>query len=199
MLRSIALAAMAVTIATWSAAPARADVTVTRAKNCGDKIFVYDGANYAVLTAIAANLVADGDTLGGDVGKIGQTLLYDRTSGQSVSVLVEEIGLDKAHIAPRIAASCHSAASRSVSGTVERSTGCGSRIFVNTLKGYAVLERLSGGTVFDGDTVTGDFDRPGRAMIEDRQSGATVTVFVEDFQLSRSAVERKMTVACRLR
>ena len=68
---------------------------------------------------------------------------------------------------------------------------------MNTPQGYAVLERIAGGVVADGDTLTGNFNRPGRATVQDRQSNSSLVVFVEDLWLSKSATERKMTASCR--
>jgi len=79
---------------------------------------------------------------------------------------------------------------------VSRTAGCGNKIFVNTPQGYAVMERISGGVVADGDTLVGNFDRPGRATMKDRQSGSSLVVFVEDVYLSKSAAERRMTASC---
>ena len=42
------------------------------------------------------------------------------------------------------------------------------------------MERISGGVVADGDTLVGNFTRPGRATMQDRQSGSSLVVFVED-------------------
>lgn len=177
---------------------ARADGTVLRARGCGDKIFVATGDNYSVLTATGSSQsVADGDALVGDVDRPGFSLLYDRTAGRSLSAIIEDHRLDRAQINQRIAVSCRTTQSNAFArGTVSRAAGCGSRIIVNSDKGYAVLQRLAGGMVADGDTLTGDFNQAGRATVRDTQTGAIVTVFVEDFQLSRSAISRKVAAYC---
>ena len=179
--------------------PAAADGTVLRAKGCGDKIFVTAGSTYAVLTTTGTTEgVKDGDTLVGEVERIGFSMLYDRTSGRSVSAMIEEYRLDRAQINQRIAVSCRTLTSNAFArGTVSRAVGCNNRIIVNTDKGYAILQRLAGGMVADGDSVSGDFNQAGRATIRDAQTAATVTVFVEDFQLSRSAIAHKIAALCR--
>ena len=180
------------------AAPASADGTVTRATGCGDKIYAAGVNGFAVLVASGPGTVADGDELKGDFEKIGHVVLFDRTSGRSVSAVVEERGLDKPQIERRIATNCRSlVANTFVSGKVERTEGCGNKIFVDTPKGIAVLERIAGGVVSTGDILTGNFNRPGRATVQVRQTSGTMTVFVEDFQLSRSAAQRKMDASCR--
>jgi hypothetical protein len=180
------------------AGTAAADGTVLRAKGCGDKMFVASGSAYAVLTATGtAAGVADGDTLVGEVDRIGFSMLYDRTSGRSVSATIEEYRLDRTQINQRIAVSCRTLTSNAFArGTVSRAIGCNNRIIVNTDKGYAILQRLAGGMVADGDSVSGDFNQAGRATLKDAQTAATVTVFVEDFQLSRSAITHKMASLC---
>ncbi len=177
---------------------ASADGTVLRAKGCGDKIFVMTGTSYSVLTATGTSEgVSDGDRLIGEVERIGFSMLYDRNSGRSISAIVEDYRLDRARINQRIAVSCRAVLSNAfASGTVSRAVGCNDRIIVNTEKGYAVLQRLAGGMIADGDSVSGDFNQAGRATIKDAQTGATVTVFVEDFQLSKSAAARKITALC---
>jgi lysine/ornithine N-monooxygenase len=64
-------------------------------------------------------------------------------------------------------------------------------------QGYVVLERLAGGLVYSGDTLVGDFTRAGRTTAKDRQTGAELVVFVDDFQLPRSAAQRKIGESCR--
>jgi hypothetical protein len=59
-----------------------------------------------------------------------------------------------------------------------------------------VLERLAGGLVYVGDTLTGDFSRAGRATVKDHQTGADLVVFVDDFQLPKSAAQRKIIASC---
>jgi hypothetical protein len=83
------------------------------------------------------------------------------------------------------------------SGQVERADGCRGKIFVNTPQGYAVLELLSGGIVANGDTLSGEFNRPGRATVRNPQTGGEFVVFVDDFQLPKSAEARKVAENCR--
>ena len=198
-MRPIAAVGTAVfALAMLAAAAAHADGSVTRAKGCGDKIFASSINGYSILTGTGEGAVADGDQLGGDLEKIGHATLYDKTAGHSVFAVVEEHGLDKPQITQRIAASCRSfLANTFTSGQVTRTQGCGNKIFVDTATGAAVMERLAGGLVFEGDTLSGDFNRAGRATVHDKQTGGDLTVFVDDFQVSRSAAQRKIAAACR--
>ena len=194
MLRITPLALFALLIA---APPAQADGTVLRAKGCGDKIFVASDKAYGVMVTTDQVVAADGDKLVGDVDKIGFASFYIQQSGRRFSASVEERGLDKSEITQRIATSCRVANAASLtSGQVERAAGCGNKIFVNTTDGYAVLERLAGGLVYVGDTLTGDFSRAGRATVKDHQTGADLVVFVDDFQLPKSAAQRKIIASC---
>jgi len=180
------------------AAPARADGTVYRAQDCGDYIFVSLGTSYSILQSLGASGVKEGDALQGDVEHIGHPVLFDTTAGRSVFAQVTDHNLSRAEVTQRIAARCRAATGEaSVDGYVTRATGCGSRIFVNTPQGYAVLARLAGGVVADGDTLIGPINHPGRITVIDRQSGLTLVVFVEDLWLSKSAAGRKMTQSCR--
>ena len=180
------------------AAPAFADGTVLRAKGCGDKIFVSTDNGYAVLEATELGVTDDGDKLVGKTDTIGYQSFFIAPAGRRFSASVAETGLSKSEITARIAASCRSAAAeRLISGLVERSTGCGNKIFVNTTEGYAVLERLAGGLVYPGDTLVGDFTRAGRTTAKDNQTAAELTVFVDDFELPKSAAQRKITESCR--
>lgn len=179
------------------AAAARADGTVYRANGCGDYIFVSAQSGFSVLLADGGGGVKDGDSLSGDVERIGHPILFDSTAGRSVFARVAERRLTQAEIVQRVALRCHSPlAAAFTSGYVSRAAGCGSKIFVNTAQGFAVLERIAGGIVADGDTLSGNFNRPGQATVEDKQSGSRLVVFVEDLWLSKSAVERKMTASC---
>lgn len=181
-----------------SAGPASADGTVLRAKGCGGKVFVAAANSYSVLAVSDASAAADGDKLIGEVDRIGFASFYVPQSGRRFSASIEERGLNKSEIAQRIASSCRSAtAFNHTSGQVEHATGCGNKIFVNTPNGYAVMERLAGGIVAVGDTLTGDFNRAGRATVTDKQTGGELVVFVEDFQLPKSAATRKITASCR--
>ncbi|HZK90098.1 MAG TPA: hypothetical protein VFC56_08140 [Stellaceae bacterium] len=179
------------------AASAYADGTVLRAKGCGDKIFVGSDQGYSVLAANGRDAAEDGDRLLGDVDRIGFSSFYIAKTGRRFSATIDERGLGKSAIDQRIAASCRAAnAGNLASGQVERAPGCGNKIFVNTDRGYAVMERLAGGLVYVGDTLSGDFNKAGRATIKDRQTGAELTVFVDDFQLPKSAAERKIAASC---
>jgi hypothetical protein len=181
-----------------SAMAARADGTAYRATGCSSTIFVSTPSGYSVLQVDPGHGVKDGDNLRGEVEKIGNPLLFDVTSTRSVFARVAELHLSQAEITQRVAIRCRGPVGDAItSGYVSRVTGCGTRIFVNTPQGYAVLERISGGVVADGDTLSGNFNRPGRATVEDKQSASTLVVFVEDLWLSKSAVERKMTASCR--
>lgn len=182
------------------AAPAHADGTVFRASGCGEYIFVSSASGFSVLRTDGGAGVKDGDQLRGDVEQIGRPTLFDQNLGRTVLAQVAERRLSQAEINQRIAVRCRSPlGDRPVSGYVARAADCGNKIFVNTPQGYAVLARISGGVVADGDTLTGNFSRPGRTTVQDRQSNSTLVVFVEDLWLSRSAAERKMSASCRRR
>jgi hypothetical protein len=180
------------------AAPALADGEVTRTKGCGEKIFVSSVKGYSVLSATGEGMVKDGDMLIGDLESIGHVAVYDKTSGRNVFVMIEEHGLDKSQVTQRIAAACRlEVANTFTSGQVMRTRGCGNKIFVDATNGFAVLERIAGGIVNEGDTVSGNFNRAGRATVQVKPSGITLTVFVDDFELSRSAIRRKIAETCR--
>jgi hypothetical protein len=184
--------------AVLAAAPsARADGIVYRAQGCGDMIFVFSPTGYSALQTDAGQGIKEGDELHGNTEQIGHATLFDQTLGRSVFAIVNERHLSRAEVTARVSARCRSPTG-DVTRTayVSRAGGCGNRIFVNTPQGYAVMERISGGVVADGDTLTGDFTRPGRATVKDRQSGSTLVVFVEDVYLSKSAAERRMTASC---
>jgi hypothetical protein len=179
------------------AAPARADGTVYRAQGCGDMIFVSTPNGFSVLQTDAGQGIKDGDQLRGNVEQIGHPILFDQTLGRSVFAIVAERHLSRAEVTARIAARCRSPSGDIArSAYVSRAAGCGNKIFVNTPQGFAVMERIAGGVVADGDTLVGDFSRPGRATVQDRQSGSSLVVFIEDVYLSRSAAERRMTASC---
>jgi hypothetical protein len=181
-----------------AAGPVHADGTVLRAKGCGDKVFVAAENGYSVLRASELGAADDGDKLVGDVDRFGFSSFFLPQSGRRFSASVEEHGLDKSQITTRIASNCRSAIEyRLTSGQVERAAGCGNKIFVNTAQGYAVMERLAGGLVYAGDTLSGDFNKGGRATVKDKQTGAELVVFVDDFQLPKSAAERKIAASCR--
>jgi hypothetical protein len=181
-----------------AAAPAFADGTVMRAKGCGDKVFVLTENGYSVLVAGQSGAANEGDKLVGETDKIGFESVYLPESGRHFSASVDARGLSKSEVTTRIAATCRAAGGeRITSGQVERAAGCGNKIFVNTNEGYAVLERLAGGNVYAGDTLTGNFNRAGRTTVKDRQTNAELVVFVDDFQLPKSAAQRKITESCR--
>jgi hypothetical protein len=180
------------------AAPAFADGTVLRAKGCGGKVFVTTENGYSVLAAGQRDVANDGDRLVGDTDKIGFGTFYLPDAGRHFSADVDARGLGKSEVTARIAASCRAAGGeRLTSGQVERAAGCGNRIFVNTNEGYAVLERLAGGNVYAGDTLVGNFSRAGRATVKDRQTNGELVVFVDDFQLPKSAAQRKIAESCK--
>jgi hypothetical protein len=185
-------------VALLGAAPAYADGTVLRAKGCGDKIFVASENGYSVLAGAGQGVAGDGDKVVGEVDRIGFASFYDPKSGSRFSASIDERGLSKAEINQRIAASCRSAtAYGETSGQVERAAGCGNKIFVSTAQGYAVLERLAGGIVAVGDTLNGNFNKAGRATVRNPQTGAEIVVFVDDFQLPKSAELRKIGESCK--
>jgi len=180
-----------------AAAPAFADGTVLRAKGCGDKIFVAGERGYSVLIASQQGTVGDGDTIVGDINRAGFASFYDSKSGRHFTASIDERGLDKSAVTTRIAVSCRSqTANNFTSGQVEHTDGCGNKIFVNTPQGYAILQRLSGGIIANGDTLTGEFNRAGRATVKNLQTGAEFVVFVDDFQLPKSAASRKIAESC---
>jgi hypothetical protein len=186
-----------VALALAASGPAWADGTVFRATGCGDKIFVASTTGYSVLSGIGGIGVADKDELVGTVDGIGHTQLYDRTKGFNFSAEIEERRLSREDALPRIAIACRGEnANALTNGTVVRADGCGNRIFVSTPQGYAVLDRLAGGVIGKDDQVSGDFNKPGRATLKDKQTGSELTVFVEDFMLSQAAANRKMTALC---
>lgn len=183
-------------VALFGAAPARADGTVFRATGCGDYLFVQTPTGFSVLRGNAEG-VKDGDALQGNVEQFGMVSLFDQTAGRSVFAQVSELHLTQPDIVQRVGIRCRSPLGETVvNGNVSRSAGCGSKIFVNTPQGYAVLERIAGGEVADGDTLSGPFNRPGRVTARDSQSNAEVVVFVDELWLSASAVQRKIQQSC---
>lgn len=188
---------LTVALALAAAGPAWADGTVFRATGCGDKIFVTSTTGYSVLSGIGGSGVADKDELVGTVDGIGRTQLYDRTKGFNFSAEIEERRLSREDALPRVALACRGEnANALTNGTVMRADGCGNRMFVSTAQGYAVLDRLAGGVIGKDDQVSGDFNKPGRATLKDKQTGSELTVFVEDFMLSQAAANRKMAALC---
>ncbi|MBV8776985.1 MAG: hypothetical protein JO258_07295 [Alphaproteobacteria bacterium] len=180
------------------APPALADGTVLRASGCGDKLFVASERAYSVLRASEHNVAADGERLLGDLEHIGFGTFFVPHTGRRFSATVDERGLTKSEVDQRIVTACRGAnAANQASGQVERAPGCGNKIFVNTAQGYAVLERLAGGLVYVGDTLSGDLNKAGRATVKDRQTGSELVVFVDDFALPRSAAARKIASTCR--
>ncbi|HZT87456.1 MAG TPA: hypothetical protein VFA12_05755 [Stellaceae bacterium] len=193
---SLAVLAAAASLA-W-AGTALADGTVLRALGCGDKFFVSTAQGYSVLTLVAGSAPADGDELVGNVSNIGHPVLYDKTANRQITAIVEDRWLDKPEVERRMLVECRSAAGASYgSGVVSRAEGCGNKIFVDTDQGVAILDRVAGGRIAKGDSVSGNFNRPGRAILYDRQTGIYVTVFVDDYQVSRAAAAARMTAYCR--
>jgi hypothetical protein len=191
----------AIAVLALIAAPATAwaDGQVTRAKGCGERIYAVGIDGYSVLTSTGAGEVADGDQLVGNLDKVGQVILYDKTAGRTVFAIVQEHGLQKPQIDQRIATTCRSfLANTFTSGRVTRTRGCGNKIFVDAgVAGYAQLERIAGGVVYEGDTLSGNFNRAGRATVTQKPAGGELTVFVDDFGLSAAAVQRKIAANCR--
>jgi hypothetical protein len=182
------------------AAAAHADGTVFRARGCGDYVFLSSPTGYSVLVSSDASGIKEGDEMRGDVDHIGHPVLFDATAARSVFAQVAERNLTRAEVTQRIAARCRSPSGGVVvNGYVSRATGCGSKIFVNTPMGYTVLEQLSGGLVANGDTLVGPIDHPGRAIVEDKQSGGRIVVFVDDLWLSKSAAATRIKESCRTR
>jgi hypothetical protein len=180
------------------AAPVFADGTVLRAKGCGDKVFVSTDNGYSVLIASETGIADDGDKIVGSTDSLGFSPFYLPDKGRRFFASVDARNLSKSDVTTRISAYCRAVgADRLTSGYVERAAGCGNKIFVNTTEGYVVLERLAGGLVYVGDTLTGNFSRAGRITIKDNQTNSELVVFVDDFQLPKSAAQRKITETCR--
>ena len=178
--------------------PAWADGSVLRAKGCGDKVFVTTEDGVSLLTAGERGVAEDGDKVVGNTEAYGFSSFYLPEKGRRFSASVDAVRLSKAESAARIAADCRDVGGeRLTSGQVERAAGCGNKIFVNTAQGYAVLERLAGGVVAVGDTLTGNFGRAGRTTVKDRETNGELVVFVDDFQLPKSAAQRKIASTCR--
>src|SRR5258708_13995586 len=91
-----------------SALPAFADGTVLRAKGCGDKIFAGTENSYSVLIASQQGTADDGDTIVGDLNRIGFGSFYDSKSGRRFTATVDERGLVKSPITVRIPPACRS-------------------------------------------------------------------------------------------
>ena len=181
-----------------AAPPAFADGTVFRAKGCGDKVFVATENGYSLLTAGASGVAADGDRVVGNTDRYGFAQFYLPNSGRRFSASVDALRMTKTEVGTRIAADCRATGGeRLTNGQVERAAGCGNKIFVNTNEGYAVLERLAGGVVAAGDTLIGNFSRAGRTNVMDRQTNGQLVVFVDDFQLPKSAAQRKISKSCK--
>jgi hypothetical protein len=51
--------------------------------------------------------------------------------------------------------------------------------------------------VAKGDHVSGDFNKPGRATIQDKENNEYLAVFVDDYQLSKTAVTPRIATYCR--
>lgn len=183
-------------LALFGAAPAHADGTVYRADGCGDYLFVQTTTGISVLRGDTEG-IKEGDALQGNVEQIGMVDLFDQTAGRAVFAQVSQIHLTQADAVPLVSVRCRSPLTEATtSGYVSRASDCGSKIFVNTPQGYAVLERIAGGEVADGDSLTGNFNRPGRSTMHDNQSNSDVIVFVDDLWLSASAAQRKIAQSC---
>jgi hypothetical protein len=182
----------------FAAPPASADGTVARAAGCGDRMFVSTINGYSLLSGVGGQHIAERDELVGETDKPGYAQLYDKTSGRHFAAVVEAHGLGRGEFAQRAAGLCREAARPYgfATASVVRSEGCGSRIIVSGPQGFAVLDRLAGGTVYKDDSLSGDFNKPGRARVTDKQTGAALIVYVEDYRLDRSAAERKMRALC---
>jgi len=181
-----------------AATPALADGTVLRAKGCGDTLFVATEDGYSALIASEPVAVDDGDKIVGDTDRLGFASFFLPQSQRRFAASVDARRLTKSEVSTRIAETCRAASGiRPTSGQVERAAGCGNKIFVNTDEGYAVLERLAGGLVYVGDTLTGNFSRAGRTTVKDRQTNTELVVFVDDFALPKSAAQRKIAATCR--
>ncbi len=191
-------ALLALAAALLCGAPAHADGTVYRANRCGGYIFVTTRTGFSVLVGDSGQGIKDGDALRGDVERIGTPTLFDETAGRTLFANVSELHLTRSEITQRIAVRCRSSLGDTiVSGYVERAAGCGNKIFVSTPQGYAVLERIAGGVVADGDTLSGYLNHAGRITVRDQQSNASLVMFVDDIWLSKSAVQRRMAASCR--
>jgi hypothetical protein len=178
------------------AAPARADGLVYRVDGCGDHIFVSSADGYSVLVSSGAHEIKNRDELAGSVERVGSRMILDRTNGRSLFALVTEVRLSKSEADQRIAIRCRSPlADAFTTGRVLRI--CGNTIFVNTEKGYAVLERMAGGMVANDDSLSGNFNRPGRTTVQNKQSNASLTVFVQALWLSKSAAQSRIAAICR--
>lgn len=181
-----------------AALPALADGTVLRVSGCGDKVFVSNQSAFSVLVGAQPGATSDGDKLIGPTERLGFASFYIPQSGRRFSASVDEAGLTKNEVTQRIAATCHAVpGNRIISGYVERAAGCGNKIFVNTLEGYVVMERIAGGVVYAGDTLIGNFGRAGRTTVKDHMTNEELIVFIDDFQLPKSAAQRKITDSCR--
>src|SRR5262249_53164824 len=142
--------------------PARADGVVYRVRGCGEYLFATTQTGDAVLAGNISSAVKERDELRGNIERLGVATLFGPPAETSVSANVQEVRLDKAEADRRIAIHCRVPwAERIVSGSVSRV--CGNTIFVDTVNGYAVLERLAGGVVAVNDELSGNFDRPGNA------------------------------------
>jgi hypothetical protein len=171
---------------------------VLRAKGCGDKVFVATQNGFSVLVGGEPDVADDGAKIVGKTDDFGFFSFQLPESGRQFSASVDARGLTKAEVTARIATDCRTVGGeRLTTGQVERAAGCGNKIFVNTVEGYAVLERLAGSLVYVGDTLTGNFSRAGRTTVKNRETNAEIVVFVDDFGLAKSAAQRRIAEACR--
>ncbi len=190
-------ALFALAVLCWPAA-AHADGVIYRVAGCGSYLFVSTPNGYSVLTGDGFSGLKEEDALTGDLDRIGMPMLFDRTAGRSVFAQVVDRHLTLPEITQRIAVRCRAPlADAMTSGSVSRATNCGNKIFVNTPQGYTVMVQISGGTIAEGDILSGNFNKPGRANVTDRQTAMSMVVFVQDLWLSKTAADRKMATACR--
>jgi hypothetical protein len=166
---------------------------------CGDKLFVSSQHGYSMLQLTSTAKLNVGDVLNGDVEKIGYVSLFDTGTGERFSAIVQEPFLSDADLASKVAITCRPPRPLGPAvAVVTRAMGCRTKLFVLAPNGYAMLDRLAGGgVVVKGDHLTGDFNKPGRAVMEDTDNHTPITVFVQDYMLSRSAVANRIAAYCR--
>lgn len=174
---------------------AHADGTVLRAKFCGNLLFVSTTHGVSVLELSSPREIAAGDYLVGEVEKIGHTSVFDRTAGLTFQIVTEH-RLSEWDTSAHIATYCHEPQPEAKSiGTV--SAVCQGKTIVDTPEGFAVLEVISNGIAAKGDHLVGLINRIGRTTVLNKDSGATISVFVDDIMLSRAALQRKSPKDCR--
>jgi hypothetical protein len=179
-------------------AVARADGDVVRASGCGDRVFVSSPSGYSTLEISSEpGVVVEKDHLVGNVESIGHVMLFDETSARTVSAVVEDSALSKGQLVGRIAARCREPLSmESTTATVDRVKGCNGKAFVATPEGFAELELVSGGSIAEGDHLVGKINRLGRVELRHQEADGTVNVFVDNYRLSQTTVERLIATNC---